>query len=69
MAGLSQIGATTDCFFRDNPINSSNWAGTIAQTSVMVMTAQLLLNVLKSGVANMHQISLLVSCCMLAATV
>ena len=60
MAGLRDVGGTTQCFNSDNPINSRNWAKALAATSVIVMTAQSFLNVLRDNTASLHDIALMV---------
>ena len=61
MAGISQIGGTAQCFNSDNPINSRNWATTIATVSVIVMTAQSFLNVLQDNTTSFQDIALMVT--------
>lgn len=48
-------------FHGDNRLNSANWHQTLTDYSVLVMTAQILVNVLDQNVARMDQIALLVS--------
>ena len=66
MAGISQIGGTAECFSSENPINSRNWATTIAAVSVIVMTAQSFLNVLRDNTASFQDIALTVSTSLLS---
>lgn len=61
MAGLKSLGVKAECFARETPINSSNWAVTIDHVSVLVMTAQSFLNVLRDRTASFRQIALMVS--------
>ena len=61
LAGVGDIGGTTECFNRENPINSGNWAKVLAALTVIVMTAQSFLNVLKDNAASLHDIALMVS--------
>ncbi|KAK9839243.1 hypothetical protein WJX81_003834 [Elliptochloris bilobata] len=52
--------ARVDFFSSDNPLPAREWDAKLASTAVLVMTGQILLNLLSSGAAQLPQIALLV---------
>ena len=48
------------CFTGDAPVNAQSWPSELQKNHVLVMTPQLLLNVLDAGAASFEQIHLLV---------
>ena len=58
---LRQGNARVECFAKGAKMNPRKWRIAIICDSVLVMTAQQLLNMLHTGVATLQQIQLLVS--------
>ena len=58
---MVQQCVTVQCFTKSSTLTPKRWRISINIASVLVMTAQQLLNNLAAGVANFSQIALLVS--------
>ena len=52
--------ASVNFYSSDNPLPVHAWEAKLAATSVLVMTAQILLNLLRAGSARLPQIAFLV---------
>lgn len=55
------IPGRVECISSDNPINAKMWPGTLAASTVLVMTAQAFLNMLIDGPATLQAFDLMVS--------
>lgn len=58
---LRQLNARVECFAKGARLNDRKWRVAIVCDTVLVMTAQQLLNMLGAGVATLQQVQLLVS--------
>ena len=58
---LRQLNARVECFAKGARLHDRKWRVAIVCDTVLVMTAQQLLNMLAAGVATLQQIQLLVS--------
>ena len=58
---MNQLSAEVNCFVKGAHMTARRWQIAIFAASVLVMTPQQLLNMLRAEVASLQQISLLVS--------